>query len=61
MKLAIAFFSIVLTLGLGACSSYKTGVKEVSLTSCTPGDPGKPVMLQENSWAPDGRVVRITQ
>jgi hypothetical protein len=59
MKLTIAFLSIVLTLGLGACSSSKTGMKKVNLATCEPGDAGKPVHLQENSFEPGGRVVRL--
>jgi hypothetical protein len=58
MKLTIAFFAIVLTLTLGACSS-KAGMKKVNLTTCNPGDGGKVVHLQENSFEPGGRVVRL--
>jgi hypothetical protein len=58
MKLTIAFLSIVLTLGFGACS-YKTGNRKVILTTCEPGDAGKVVLLQENSYEPGGRVVRL--
>ncbi|MEI9894691.1 MAG: hypothetical protein WDN28_12580 [Chthoniobacter sp.] len=41
MKLTIAFLSIILTLGFGACSSDATGSKVVTLTSCTPATPAK--------------------
>jgi hypothetical protein len=58
MKQAIAFFAIVLTLTFGACSS-KTGMKKVYLATCAPGDSGKLVQLQENSFEPGGRVVRL--
>ena len=58
MKQAFAFFAIVLTLAFGACSS-KAGVKKVNLATCAPGDSGKLVHLQENSFAPGGRVVRL--
>jgi hypothetical protein len=60
MKLTIAFLSIILTLGFGACSSYKTGTREVILTPCcATGGPDKVVLLQENSFTPGGRVVRL--
>jgi hypothetical protein len=59
MKLTIAFLSIVLTLTFGACSSHKAGMKKVNLATCDPGDSGKRVHLQENSFAPGGRVVRL--
>jgi hypothetical protein len=59
MKLTIAFLPIILTLGFGACTSDKTGTKKVTLISSTPGDSGKVVNLQENSFAPGGRVVRL--
>lgn len=58
MKLTIAFLSIVLTLGLGACS-HKAGSRKVNLATCEPGDTGKRVHLQENSFEPGGRVVRL--
>lgn len=57
MKLTIALLSIILGLGLGACSTMPT--KEVSLTPCcATGEPDKVVLLQD-SWAPGGRVVRL--
>lgn len=60
MKLTIAFFSIIVTLCFGACSSYKTGTKDVTLTACcATGAPDKEVTLQENSFTPGGRVVRL--
>jgi hypothetical protein len=60
MKLTIALFSIILTLGFGACSSYKTGTREVTLAACcATGAPDKDVLLQENSFTPGGRVVRL--
>jgi len=60
MKLTTAFLAIVLTLSFGACSSYKTGTREVTLTSCcATGAPDKDVLLQENSFTPGGRVVRL--
>jgi hypothetical protein len=58
MKLIIAFLPIVLILGFGACSSSKVATREVTLTTCVAGDPGKVVELQD-SFAPGGRVVRL--
>ncbi|MDR3406644.1 MAG: hypothetical protein P4L99_29435 [Chthoniobacter sp.] len=59
MKLAIAFLSIIVTLGFGACSTASS-TKVVTLTSCTPGDAGKQVILETNSYAPgEHRVVRL--
>ncbi len=59
MKLTITFFSIILTLGLGACTTAPKPTKEVILTSCcATGEPDKVVLLQD-SWAPGGRVVRL--
>ena len=58
MKQSIAFLAIVLTFTFGACSS-KGGMKKVQLTTCAPGAGGKVVHLQENSFAPGGRVVRL--
>lgn len=58
MKQAIALIAIVLTLATGACS-YKSGSKKVILTTCAPGDAGKKVILQENSYQSGGRVVRL--
>jgi len=59
MKLTIAFFSIVLTLGFGACSTASS-TKQVTLTSCTPGDAGKQVILETSPWAPgEHHVVRL--
>ena len=60
MKLTIAFFSIILTLGLGACSTSATGTKEVTLAPCCASTaPSKDVLLQSNSFAPADRVVRL--
>ena len=57
MKLALAFGSIIITLGFGACSTVPT--KEVTLQACcATGEPDKDVLLQD-SWAPGGRVVRL--
>ncbi len=58
MKQAIAFLAIVLTLTIGACSS-KSGHRPVNLATCAPGDSGTRVHLQENSYEPGGRVVRL--
>ena len=59
MKLTFAFLSIILVLGFGACSTASS-TKEVTLTSCTPGDPGKVVILETNTFAPgQHRVVRL--
>ncbi len=58
MKQAIAFIAIVLTVTFGACSS-KSGVTKAKLATCAPGDSGKLVHLQANSFTPGGRVVRI--
>ncbi len=59
MKLTFAFLAILLTLGFGACSSYKTGEKPVILGTCVPPDEGKVAILKENSFEPGGRVVRL--
>ena len=59
MKQAIALIAIVLTFAMGACSSSKSGSKPVMLATCAKGDAGKKVILQENSYAPGGRVVRL--
>jgi hypothetical protein len=60
MKPTIALLSIILTLGLGACSTCKTGTKVVTLVPCCAStDPAKDVLLEENSFAPADRVVRL--
>jgi hypothetical protein len=60
MKLTIAFLSIILTLGFGACSTAKTGTRPVTLSHCScSNEPDKDVLLEENSFAPEGRVVRL--
>ncbi len=60
MKLAIAFSSLLVALGLGACSTLKTGTREVTLVPCCATKaPAKDVILQENSFAPADRVVRL--
>jgi hypothetical protein len=57
MKLTVAFFSIILTVGFGACSTVPT--KKVTLVPCcTSGEAEKTVLLQD-SWAEGGRVVRL--
>jgi hypothetical protein len=57
MKLTIALLSIIVALGFSACSTVPS--KEVMLTPCcASGEPEKLVLLQD-SWAPDGRVVRL--
>lgn len=59
MKLTIAFFSVVLTLGFGACSTAKIATKEVTLTACcASNEPDKTVLLQDQ-FEPGGRVVRL--
>jgi len=59
MKLTIAFLSIVLTLGFGACSTAKIATKEVNLVACcASNEPDKTVLLQD-SFEPGGRVVRL--
>ena len=60
MKLTIAFFSIVLTLSFGACSTASTGTKVATFTPCCmTGQPEKAVVLESNSFAPGGDVVRL--
>jgi len=57
MKQTIAFFSIILTLGFGACST--TPSRKVTLTPCcATGEPDQVVILQD-SFEPGGRVVRL--
>ena len=59
MKLTIAFLSIVLILGFGACSTAKVPTKEVTLVACcSSNEPDKDVYLQD-SFEPGGRVVRL--
>jgi hypothetical protein len=59
MKLTVAFLSIILTVGFGACSTAKIATKEVILTPCcATGEPDKVVLLQD-SFEPGGRVVRL--
>ena len=59
MKLTIAFLSIILTLGLGACSTAQKPTKEAILVSCCSSHlPDKTVLLQD-SFVPGGRVVRL--
>jgi hypothetical protein len=59
MKLTIALFSIVLTLGFGACSTAKISPHDVTFTSCcSTGAPDKVVVLQD-SFEPGGTVVRL--
>ena len=57
MKLAIAFLSIVLTFGFGACTTVTTTPKVVSFTPCGPS-PAKDVTLI-GSYEPGGTVVRL--
>jgi hypothetical protein len=56
MKLTFAFLSIILTLSFGACSTASS-TKVATLTSCTPGDAGKVVILETNSFAPGTHTV----
>jgi hypothetical protein len=59
MKTTVALFSIVLTLGFGACSTAKVATKEVTLVACcSSNEPDKQGMLQD-SFEPGGRVVRL--
>ena len=59
MKLTVAFLSIILTLGFGACSTAKVATKQVTLVACcATGEPDKDVLLQD-SFEPGGRVVRL--
>jgi len=58
MKQAIALIAILATFAMGACS-YKSGSKLVYLATCKPGDTGVKVYLQENSYTPSARVVRL--
>ncbi len=60
MKLTIAFFSIILTLGFGACSNVQGHcTKEVKfIPCCATGEPAKVVLLQD-SFVPGGTVVRL--
>jgi hypothetical protein len=59
MKLTIAFFSIILTLGFGACSSVNAPTKEVGFTPCCATSQPEKVVLLEDSFAPGGTVVRL--
>jgi len=59
MKLTIAFLSIILTLGFGACSTSKMPTKEVTLTACCASNEPDKVVLLQDSFEPGGRVVRL--
>lgn len=59
MKLTIAFLSIILTLGLGACSTCKKPTKEAILVSCCATHAPDKVVLLQDSFEPGGRVVRL--
>ncbi|HSI11964.1 MAG TPA: hypothetical protein VK961_07965 [Chthoniobacter sp.] len=59
MKSTIAFLSILLTLGFGACSTVQTAPKEVIFTPCCATHaPDKNVTLV-GSFEPGGTVVRL--
>lgn len=59
MKLTIAFCSIALVLGFGACSSIQTAPKEVIFTPCCATHaPDKTVTLI-GSYESGGTVVRL--
>jgi hypothetical protein len=59
MKLTIAFFSIILTLSFGACSSVTVPTKEVTFTPCCATHEPDKVVLLEDPLAPGGTVVRL--
>ena len=59
MKLIIAFFAVLVTLGFGACSTDKQPTKVAIFTPCCmTGQPEKTV-LHQDSWEPGGTVVRL--
>ena len=59
MKLTIAFLSIILTLGLGACSTCQKPTKEAILVPCCSSLEKEKVVLLQDSFVPGGRVVRL--
>jgi hypothetical protein len=61
MKLTIAFLSLVLSLGFGACSTSKTATRTVILKPCCATGEADKVVLLQDSFEPGGRVVRLTQ
>jgi hypothetical protein len=59
MKLTLAFLSLLLTLGLGACTTAAKATRQVTLEPCcATAAPGTVVLLQD-SFTPGGRVVRL--
>ena len=59
MKLTVAFLTIIVSLGFGACSTDKQPTKVAIFHPCCMGhDPDKEVLLQD-SWEPGGTVVRL--
>ena len=59
MKPIITLLAIILTLGLGACSTCQKPPRECILSACcATSDPDKHVMLHD-SFDPEGRVVRL--
>jgi hypothetical protein len=59
MKLTVAFFSIIFTVGFGACSSTKIPSKEVTLVPCCASNEAEKTVILQDSWEEGGRVVRL--
>lgn len=58
MNKTLSLLTLVLTLAFAACST-KSGCRKVEMGECDSSAKGKKITLQENSFADDGRVVRL--
>ena len=59
MKLTVAFFAVIVTLGFTACSSTQVASKEVTFIPCCMTDQPSKVVILQDSWQPGGTVVRL--
>ncbi len=59
MKLAAAFLAIIVTLGLGACTTAPVATKEVNFVPCCATHQPDKIVLLEDSFAEGGTVVRL--
>lgn len=58
MNKTLTLLTIALTLTFAACSSH-SGCRKVEMGHCDSDAKGRKVMLQQNSFADGGRVVRL--
>ena len=58
MNKTLSLLTVVLTLAFAACSSH-SGCRKVEMGKCDSNAKGKHVMLQQNSFADGGHVVRL--